>query len=141
MPAPSTSRFFGVNRPDPETKAKALEDPGASWREFVYFELAKVWIALSLFILDSWLVVFWWETPYPLLAAPTLALAIYGEFLLYRYLWYQPDPEKEYLRKEFHATWLRLTRYGRWTPEAWRIRDGRDPFGEPPAGPDPREFL
>jgi len=132
---------FGVQSPDPETRKKAIEEPGASWREFLYFELAKVWILLGLFIVDSWILLFWTEPPNALGLALSLAGAFYVEFLLYRFLWYRPDPEGEYLKREFHATWFRPARYGRWTPEAWRAREGRDPFGDVVVGPDPREFL
>jgi hypothetical protein len=145
MPRPPLRRFFGIQSPDPETREKAVEAPGASWREFLYFELAKIWILLMLFILDSWLIAFWVEVAGStgiVGGVVTLGGAIYGEVLLYRYLWFEPDPEKEVLWKEFRPTWLRLTRYGRWTPPAWRIRDGLDAYAEPPRqGPDPREFL
>ena len=67
--------------------------------------------------------------------------AIYLELLLYRFLWYRPDPEEGYRATAFRPTWLRPVRYGRWTPEAFRAREGKDPFGDVAVGPDPREFL
>jgi hypothetical protein len=132
---------FGVEPPDPATREKAIEAPGASWREFFFFELAKVWIMLGLFVVDSLILVYWTDPFNPLALLASLFLAFYAELLLYRILWYRPNPEEGYLAREFRPTWIRPVRYGRWTPEAWRAKEGRDPFEDVVVGPDPREFL
>jgi hypothetical protein len=137
----AVGKTLGVEPQEPEERARAIAEPGASWREFLFFELAKVWIVLGLFVLDSWIIIYWTQ---PLNVAAlflSLAAAIYLDFLLYRVLWYRPDPEESYLKREFRPTLIRPVRWGRWTPEAWRARDGRDPYGDAIVGPDPREFL
>ena len=137
----SVGRTFGVQAPDPETREQAVAEPGASWREFLYFELAKVWIVLGLFIVDSWILVYWTQPLNVGALLLSLAGAFYLEFLLYRVLWYRPNPEEGYLARVFKPTWFRPVRFGRWTPEAWRAREGRSPYDDVVVGPDPREFL
>jgi hypothetical protein len=137
----SVRQTFGIQSPDAETRESAVSEPGASWKEFIYFELAKVWILLGLFIVDSWIIVYWTQPPNGGALLLSLAPAIYLEFLAYRVLWYRPNPEEAYLAREFKPTWLRPVRFGRWTPEAWRAREGHDPFSSVSVGPDPREFL
>lgn len=141
MPKPSTSQVFGIQPPDEETRRRALEAEGPSWREFVFFDLAKVWIVLGLFILDSWIAVACTEAGLYLALVPALAPAVLAEYLLYRYLWFRPGPDDEPRPAEFRPTLRRPVRIGRWTPEAWAIRAGEDPFAGTPSGPDPKEFL
>ena len=140
MPPGPLRRSLGLGDLDEETRAKAVAAEGPSWREWFYFEFLKVWIALALLIVDSWIVAGWSDPLNPVGLAATLAPAIYLEFLLYRYLWYRPNPERADER-EFRRTIVRPVRFGRWTPEAWRAREGRDAFEGALVGPDPREFL
>lgn len=136
---PPLRRTFGVPDLDDRERAEAAADPGPSWREWLYFEFLKVWIVLGFLIVDSWIAASWLGP----LNAPgltgSLALALYLEFLAYRYLWYRPDIER--FERDFRPTWLRPVRVGRWTPEAWRLRAGQDPYPGVQSGPDPRDFL
>jgi hypothetical protein len=134
-------RVFGVKTPDPETRRSALDDPGASWQEWFYFEFAKVWILLGFFVGDSIAAVSFADPFDPALMLSVLFLLSYLEFLAYRCLWFRPDPEKEWRFTEFRPSWLRPVRFGRWTPEAFRLRQGRSAFEEAQVGPDPAEFL
>jgi hypothetical protein len=126
---------------DDETRQAALADPGPSWREWFYFDFARAWIVLLFFVVDSWVVAIF-LIPLNLYGmVPSLIGAVYAEILAYRYLWARPRRDRSMLSGEtFKPTWLTPVRWGRWTPEAWRVRAGLDP--EPGrTGPDPREFL
>jgi hypothetical protein len=125
-----------------EERAAALADPGPTWSEYFYRQFLKWWLGLAYFVLDVVLALALLNLPEgTLFAAVGLVVAVYLEFLLTRYLWYRPDPDKESRHQKFHPTWLRPTRFGRWTPEAEHARRGEDPFEGRPTGPDPSEFL
>jgi hypothetical protein len=123
-------------------KELALREPGPSWREWALFTGLKPWLGVGFLIADAWIVAAWLEAGSYLGLSVSLAVAVYLEFLLYRYLWYRPDPADAGRRASFRPTWSRPVRYGRWTPEAERMRAGlplEGPSAEP--GPDLREFL
>lgn len=123
----------------PEERQKALEDPGPSWREFFFYEFLKWWIGLGFLVADVLLISsFLQPLDLPVLV-PALVLALYLEILAWAYLWARPKLEDEGHGRKFQPTWRRPFRFGRWTPEAERIRAGLDPI--PTVGPDPREFL
>ena len=134
---------LGLPKLEGKEREEALRAEGPSWREYFYFSFAKTWMLLLFFIVDVWVAAIWLQPR--ILVAPlvvTVGVAVYLEFLAYRALWYRPHPEQEDLNRPFRPTWTRPTRFGRWTPEAWRQREGRDPFpSEPRRGPDPREFV
>ncbi len=113
-------RFAAVQ----EEKRQALEDPGPTWREWFYYSASKWWIGLGLLILDAWLVAFWLENGVYVGIAPSLAVALYAEFLFARVLWYRPSDDGTGTGRGFHRSWLRPVPYGRWTPEADRVRAG-----------------
>ena len=123
-----------------EEKRMALKDPGPSWREWFFFDAAKWWIGLLFFIVDTWIAGFWVEQGTFLAIAPSIAVAIYAEFLLFRFLWYRPTGEEPRRAGVFRRSWLHPVPYGRWTPEAARARMGIDPI-RTEGGPDPREFV
>ena len=137
---------LGLPKLEGPDRDEALEAPGASWREWFYFSFLRAWTALGFFIADVWVFSLW---DHPLSSAVnvtglilSLAAAVYLEILAYGWLWYRPNPLKESERTAFRPTALRLRRFGRWTPEAFRARSGADPFPEGVLqGPDPREFL
>lgn len=139
MPPGPLSRTLGVPDLDEEARQRALAERGPSWKEWFYFEFLKVWIVLGLLIVDSWIIAIWLDPINVLAIVGSVAVVLYAEFLLYRCLWYRPDPDHE--PREFHRTYLRPVRFGRWTPEAWRVRAGLDPMPGSTGGPDPREFL
>jgi hypothetical protein len=129
-------RLEGAERP------AAVNAPGPSWREYFYFSFAKAWALLAFAILDAWVVASWLQP----LNAPGLALslagALYLEFLLYRYLWYEPGPEERLSRGQFRPRWNRPTRLGRWTPEAWRSQgQGTADEERPDTTQDASDFL
>lgn len=128
-----------------EEKQKALAEPGPSWREWFLFSGAKWYVVLG------YLIVFAWEASYAgpdahvalYIVAPVVAVTLYAEFLLYRFLWYRPkigDHSRSRRSDGRWRRWLYPVRYGRWTPEADAVRAGH-PILVPEAGPDPREFV
>jgi hypothetical protein len=132
---------LGIPSVDEDTRKAALEEAGPSWKEWFYLSFARVWILLGLFNVDAILVATWLNPFQPGPLALSLVVALYLEFLLYQFLWHQPDPEKEYLHPDFHPTWRRPVRFGRWTPMAMRVRRGQAPYVGQAHGPDPSEFL
>ena len=134
-------RSFGLPEIDPGTRKAAVEAAGPSWKEWFYFDFLRVWICLGLFIVDVLFIVVWLQPFNGVALVGTLVALVYLDFLVYQYLWHRPDPAKEDRARQFQPTWHRPVRFGRWTPETWRIREGHDPFGSASVGPDPREFL
>jgi hypothetical protein len=129
---------LGLPEPTPEQRKEALEAPGPSWREYFYYSFLKVWIVLAFFIIDIWIVASW-LLPVNLLAIVlSVGVAIYVELLLYSYLWHRPRIEED--PRSFRPSAFRPVFYGRWTPEADRVRAGKSALLERP-GPDPKEFM
>jgi hypothetical protein len=122
-------------------KQLALREPGPTWREWAFFTGFKPWFAVGFLIADAWIATGWLEAGNLVAMGVSLVAAVYLELLLYRYLWYRPHPQEIRGRGPFHATWLRLAEYGRWTPEAERARAGLPLETTPEQGPDAREFL
>ncbi len=121
-----------------EEKRAALLHPGLTWREWFYFDAMKWWIGLGCLIADTWVAAFWLEAHVPLLMVPSLAAALYAEFLLFRYLWTRPEGPIQ--GRRFRKSWLRPVEVGRWTPEGEELRAGvRPSVGE--AGVPSEEFL
>ena len=132
--------FFGIADVDPETRRSAVQEPGPSWAEWARGSLAKAYLALGFFIADVLLLVTGLQPIDPFVFAGVV-LAIYLEILAWQYLWYRPHPDRESRPGTFHPTVFRPVRFGRWTPEGERARDGVDPFGNEVVGPNPDEFL
>jgi hypothetical protein len=123
-----------------EEKRLALLDPGPSWHDWFFWSASRWWIGLGFLILDSWILVAGIDAGNILLAVPSIAVAIYLEFLVYRYLWYSPAPGRRRRRGPFRPSWITPVPYGRWTPEAAAAR--LDPeSAEADDGPRPEEFL
>jgi hypothetical protein len=123
-----------------EQKLQALRHPGASWREWFYYDALKWWIGLGFLIVDVW-IVGWWIQGAPAYAGLlVLLLAIYLEFLGFRYLWYRPKDQPTVRRGSFRPTWTRPVEFGRWTPEAKLVREGLLVPGAD-EGPSPKEFA
>ena len=121
-------------------RQRAIEDPGPTWGEWLIGSFAKVWLALGFLVVDSWILVRW-VMPFNAGAlAASLAAATYLEFLLWQYLWYAPDREEDLKNVPFRPRWDHLTRFGRWTPQARRLREGQDPYEAAPAD-DISEFV
>lgn len=153
---------FGLPRIDAETRRRAIEDPGPTWREWFFYDFLKVWVALGFLIVDSWVATVWLDPFDPYGMAASLLVALYLEILAYRYLWYRPGEAGRSTRYVFVPLWSTRARggragevaersrrnwftprpFGRWTPEADRVRLGLAPFeGESTAPPDAGEFL
>jgi hypothetical protein len=123
-----------------EEKRLALQDPGPSWGEWFYYDAAKWWVILGFLIVDAWVVVACFGSAVPLITLPAVVGALYVEFLTYRYLWYVPDADSPRIRRKFRPSWVRLVRYGRWTPEA-AFAKASPAAADAEAGPQPDEFL
>ncbi len=144
---------FSLPPPTPEERKRALEDPGPSWREWVYGSMLKIYIPLGFLIADTWIVGAWVEPfrsigalPAAVGAIASVAPALYGEYVLFEYLYARPpgDPSRS-VREEFRPTVRRPFQYGRWTPAGRRVRAGRPPYESPHGGGqgevDPSEFF
>jgi hypothetical protein len=138
--AGSIRRGLGLPKVAGEERESALQQPGPTWREWFFRSFLKSWIGLGFLIVDSWIFVSLLTPAYWPAEAPAVGAAVYAEFLLFRFLWFRPDPEQEGPGAPFRRSVWRLTRYGRWTAEYERVRAGL-PASEGTAGPDPREFL
>jgi hypothetical protein len=134
-----------------EEKRAAAAMPGLSWREWFLYRSSKMYIGFGLAIVDLWIVAEYFEqvhfngysTFLVVFLGLALAVAVYAEILLCRYLWYRPPHglTKQALRKRsFTARLWTPVPFGRWTPEAEDFREGRIYTG-PETGPDPREFI
>jgi hypothetical protein len=123
-----------------EEKRRARLDPGPSWREWFLFDASRWWLGLVLFIADSWLIAFWLPSRDLLGLVPSLAIAIYAEYVLAQYLWHRPSARPTRRSGGFRPTWVHPFPYGRWTPEGVEARSGKVPV-VPEGAPDPKEFL
>jgi hypothetical protein len=122
-----------------EEKRKALLDPGPPWKEWFLYDGAKWWMGLVFLILDTWIVAGGLESGLLVIGFVALVPATYLELLAWRYLWFRPDFGRP-VRGGFHPTWLRLTEFGRWTPEGAIVRtSGRAALG--PEGVNPKDFA
>ncbi|HYA10575.1 MAG TPA: hypothetical protein VEH10_02745 [Thermoplasmata archaeon] len=144
-PEEEAAYVAGLERIELE-KQRALADPGPSWREWFFYDHAKWWVGLGFLVVDVWAVGSWFtdgnDTPTRALGAVlTLAAVLYPEVLLYRYLWRRPSENESWSTGPFRPSWKALREFGRWTPEADRLRArGRSPT--PTDGvPHPEEFL
>jgi hypothetical protein len=119
-----------------EARDHALADPGPSWREWLLTSFASVWTLLGFLTLDIWGIVEWlgpagaggirYVTVLGIVG--TLVLFSYLEFLLWRLLYYRPSREDDLARLPFRRSWLLPVRFGIWTAEARRLKNGYDPF-------------
>ncbi len=128
--------------PDSEEDAQrkaALAEPGLSWKEWSLYVAARWWGAILFLIIDAWIAETWLQTSFVWGLFPSLAAAIYAEFLLYRYLWHRPPLDEAKPRGGFRRSWTRPVKFGRWTPEGMDLRAGRPVIGYG-SRPDPREF-
>ena len=130
-------------RLDEEERARALADPGPTWRQWFLYSFVKAWGLLAFFIGDVFILAAFGAPFLPWALFPSLAVALYGEYLLYQYLWHRPSVEELLAqRRGFKRTWHRPVPYGRWTIEAERARAGQPvlaPDEEP--HPDPNALL
>ncbi len=119
----------------------ALSHPGLSWHDWFFFDAAKWWVGLVDLIVDAWIIAYWYDLSNFLGLGLSLAAALYGEFLLYRFLWYRPLEDAPAPRSppgSLRARLLRPVPIGRWTPEA----AGYLPVARSADGtPNPNEFL
>ena len=125
-----------------EEKRRAREEPGLSWRDWLYFSGFRWWSVIAFLVLDSWVAVEWISLGIYLAIAPSLLLAAYAEFLLYQVLWYRPELPLPRRRpgERFRPSWVRPVEVGRWTPEK-ALLDRGAVTGLPPDAIDPNEFL
>lgn len=128
-----------------EEKKRALADPGLPWGEWFYYRASKWYVILVYLIVLAWeisLVTAPTDTPV-YIVVPIVGATIYGQYLLYLYLWYRPKVSPRSRAHRPNAVrrwWIRPVPYGRWTPEAAEARAGRAVV-VPDGGPDPREFM
>lgn len=121
-------------------KKRALAEPGPSWRTWCLQTMLRWYYFLGILILDVQVLVFWLEAHSVAGMVLSLIVAIYFEFLLYRYLWYRPRYDAPRPRGRFHPTWYRPAEFGLWTPEADLVRAGHSIYRSE-EGPSPKEFL
>ena len=121
-------------------KKAALADPGTPWKEWALRSALKWYLGLGFLIVDAWIVVFWLSVDVDWAMVPSLAAALYLEYLLGEILWYRPsDRGRRAGRHGRPSRWLHPVPYGRWTLEAELARQGSTPRRSD--APDPSEFL
>jgi hypothetical protein len=124
-----------------EEKQRALHEPGPTWREWWFHSASKWYILLGFLVVDLWVVAYWVEVGNGVAGLLSVLALLYGEFLLYQFLWFRPDPEVRLGRRApFRPTWWRPVRYGRWTPEG-EVARSRGGAAVEEEGPDVKEFL
>lgn len=123
-----------------EEKRQAREAPDVPWRTWWFHSGSKWYIVIAFLILDVWILDYAYLTGLVAVVGVLFVFAIYGEFLLYRYLYYVPSEDALRPRTRFRRTWIRPVEYGRWTPEGAVVRSGGTVVA-PEQGPDPKEFL
>jgi hypothetical protein len=120
-------------------KKRAREAPDVPWRTWWYNSGSKWYVVLGFLIGDVWLLDVGYLAGSLVLGIVALAVALYAEFLLYRYLYYVPAEEDD-LQGPFRRSWFRPVEFGRWTEQGAALRSGGR-VEAPEAGPDPKEFL
>lgn len=129
-----------------EARREALAHPGLSWSEWFYRSFVRTWAVLGFLIGDVFIGAYFGAPLNVPGLVVGLALALYGEWLLYQYLWHTP-PLRHHHRPSTASSrsWVFPVRYGRWTEEAALVRAGKLPvyaeIEDEQSGPDPREFL
>jgi hypothetical protein len=130
----------GLDRVAEEKKA-ALADPGPGWKQWFLHDNSKWWFGLLFLIVDVWIADTWLAPVNLLGLVPSLAAAFYLEFVAYSYLWHRPSDEALDRRGPFRRRWVEPFEYGRWTPEADRVRAGLPLRRISTEGPDHRDFV
>ena len=141
VPDPAAEAAFSaqVDRVS-EEKRRAREAPDTPWRTWWFHSGSKWYVGLAFLIADVWIVDLAYSSGALVAGLVALVFAVYAEFLLYRYLYYVPDPEWDNPSAPFRPTWVRPVEFGRWTEQGAAIRAGGT-VAAPEAGPDPKEFL
>lgn len=135
-----------VPRPTEEERKAAIAHPGPTWTEYFFRSFLPTWTALGFLIVDSIIAGYWLETRVYWPMVPSLAVALYLEYLAYQVLWHHPQagpsasnrPEGG-LRRLVHPV-----TFGRWTEPGERVRRGLSPYSGEAVdknGPDPAEFF
>jgi hypothetical protein len=151
---PDTAREGWGEEPPPLERSLSASDrielekdlvrkaPDLPWKEWAYYSGLKPWVGLGLFTIDAWIAAAWLEAGNYYGLVPSLALAVYLEILLYRYLWYRPPVRARRSKGRFRRLWWHPAGSGRWTPEAEQRRAGvpEDAYASE-TGPNPRDFL
>lgn len=128
-----------IDRVEAEKQA-ARDAPDIPWRVWWYQSGSKWYVVLGFLIVDVWVVGTALSYGLGVLLFVCVAGATYAEFLLYRYLYYEPDPDGPRRPGPFRRSWTRPVEFGRWTEEGAARRAGRT-VRPSDGGPDPREFL
>ena len=137
------TRFRAAAEEIEDGKRQALGEPGPSWKDRWYYSASKWYIVLLFLIVDAWalgsLFVAWY------IAVPVLVALVYGEFVLYEYLYRRPHPERRHRGISIRRSWYRPFGVGRWTPEGAAIRTGARSADEviesADEGPSAEEFF
>ena len=135
-----------IPRPTEEERKAALAHPGPTWTDYFFRSFLKAWIALGYLILDVFVVGFWLENHLYVGILPSLVAAVYLEWLLWAYLYYEPHggASASQRREPGLDRFLFPVTFGRWTEPGDRVRHGLSPYSREAveaAGPDPAEFL
>jgi len=123
-----------------EEKQLARDAPDIPWRAWWFQSGSKWYVGLGFLVVDVWLLDLAYDANVLALGLGGLVVALYAEWLLYRYLYYVPDPELDDPSKPFRPSWIRPVEFGRWTEQGAAIRAGGI-VAPPEQGPDPKEFL
>jgi hypothetical protein len=141
VPDPAAEYAFRVqvDRVEQE-KQLARAAPDVPWRTWWFHSGSKWYLVIAFLVLDVWILDYVYLTGLVLILGAVFVLALYGEFLLYRCLYYVPPEDAAVTGTRFRRTWYRPVEYGRWTPQGEVVRAGGT-VAPPEAGPDPKEFM
>ena len=121
-------------------KEQARRAPDLPWTAWWFHSGSKWYLVVGYLIADVWLLSAAIEYNVLAVGIVGLIVALYAEFLLYRYLYYVPPDEPTRSDGPFRPSFVRPVEYGRWTPEGATLRAGGT-VARPETGPDPKEFL
>ena len=135
-PPPTYSGSGFLPKLEGSAREQAIREPGPTWREWLFSSFLSVWLILGFLTFDVWGIVEWIGPSGAGSSGGFTYLGIlftligfsYLEFLLWRFLYYHPSREEDLAHLPFRPRWFVPVRFGLWTAEHRRLRQGNDPF-------------
>jgi hypothetical protein len=125
-----------------EERRRAIEEPGPSWKRWALDTGLKPWVALGFLILDGgvFLTLYGSGTEWGyILSGPTVAGALFLNYLAWQYLWHEPRDGESPAR--FRRTLLHPFYMGRFNERYADWKANRLDPRETESGVDARDFF